>query len=135
MARNRTPSKPAPQEQPAGQVAVLLAVRFLTELFLLVALAVVGIHFGHGHGVGTIAIGVGALAFGVLVWGFLVAPKARYRLADPKRLAVELVMFLGTALLLMLAGDWVMAVPFAVISVGIAFLVRKFAPEGPIKSA
>jgi hypothetical protein len=134
MAGNRTPSTPAPQEQPTGAVAALLALRFLTELFLLVALAVVGVHFGRGHGVGTIAFGVAALAFGVVVWGFLVAPKARLRLPDPARLAVELVMFAGAATLLIVAGDWVMGVPFAVISIGVAFLVRKYAPNGAVPS-
>ncbi len=64
------------------------AVRFATEVAALAALAVAGLAIAWPLALALPA----AFAF---VWGWWVAPKARSRLADPSRLAVEIVLFVA----------------------------------------
>ncbi|MGN6598637.1 MAG: YrdB family protein [Actinomycetes bacterium] len=71
--------------------ALLLAVRFGSELALLVALAVIGANVAAG----LLAV-VGAVVLPALaawVWARLVAPRSRTRASDPSRAAVEAVLF------------------------------------------
>jgi len=106
---------------------VLLAVRFLTELALLAALAVTG------WGLGDLLVMQATLAVllplvAVAVWARLVAPRASRRLADPARLAVESVLFTVSAAGLVLVGFAWAGVLYGVAAVGVALLVRKLAP-------
>ena len=77
-------------------MVVLLAVRFLAELGMLVALAT--------------------------VWGLWVAPKARRRLPDPTRLAVEVTLF-AAAFLALQAGEASLSAMVAGVSLWAAFLI------------
>lgn len=81
----------------SGPWLVLAVLRFLAELALLVGLAYVGWELGPNRAVGgvlALVLAAGAAA----VWGAWVAPRAKRRLDDPARLAVEVVLFgLGCA--------------------------------------
>lgn len=109
-----------PTEGP-GLVA-LLAVRFLLEIGALVGIVVGVAHAGDGPARWVIALGAAAIAAGV--WGAFVAPKAKRRLRDPRRLIVELlVFFAGTAGLVAVTGSPLAWLAIAVAAV-VALLVR-----------
>lgn len=107
--------------------AVLLAVRFATELALLAVLAVAGASASGGLVV-RIVLAVIAPVVATVIWGLVIAPKARRRLADPGRLAVEVALFLAAAAWVALTGKVVLAVVFAVVAIATAGLVRLFTP-------
>lgn len=124
----------ADDDRPAAGLAgagpgqsVLLTLRFLTELALIVVLALVGV-FASLPLAGRIVIGVAAPVLAMVIWGLWMAPRARRRLADPLRLAAELVLFAVAAAALALAGPVLAAVVFAVIAMGVAILLRAVAP-------
>lgn len=101
--------------------ALVLAVRFLSELGLVVGAFAVGLQRGF-------LVAVAAAAFVGIVWGALIAPKAANRLSDPGRLVVELVLFGATAAGLVV---WVSALPgvaLGVVGTAAAVGVRKVAP-------
>jgi hypothetical protein len=58
------------------------------------------------------------------VWGAWLAPRARRRLADPARLALEVVLFLAGGLALLAAGQPELGAALAVLGVVNAVLVR-----------
>jgi hypothetical protein len=107
--------------------AALLAVRFGTELALLGVLALVGARLVDGTAASWTAALLLPLAAAV-VWGLLVAPRARRRLPDPARLVVEVVLFLTAAGGLAAIGATFSAGAFAVTAVGVAVLVRRRLP-------
>jgi Protein of unknown function (DUF2568) len=116
-----------PRPAGAGR-AVLLTVRFASELALLAVLAVAGT----GADVGVawrIVLAVVGPALAVAIWGQLIAPRARHRLRDPVRLAVETVLFVVSSAALALAGHVIPAAVFAVLATGIAVLVRIITPD------
>ncbi len=79
--------------------AALYAARFLLELALVAAFAAWGWQ-AVGEGVLGAAAGVAGAGAVVVLWGLLVAPRAKRRLADPGRLGVEVALFaLGGAAL------------------------------------
>ena len=94
-----------------------LALRFILEMCTLVALAYWGASLDAEIMLRIIAAVVAPLS-AALVWGTFVAPKARIRVEDPARLAIELVFFGAGAFALMLAGLEALAVAFAVAVVG-----------------
>ncbi len=57
-------------------------------------------------------VGLGAPALVMTVWGMFVAPKAARRLSDPRRLAVELVVWFVGAAAFGLAVSWIVAIMF-----------------------
>lgn len=71
--------------------ALLLALRFATELALLVALAVIGANAAAGLLAVVLAVLLPLAA--AVVWAGWVAPRAGHRLRDPQRAAVEVVLF------------------------------------------
>jgi hypothetical protein len=73
-------------------------------------------------------IGILAAVAVALVWGALIAPKARRRLADPLRLAVELVIFACATAAFWAAAGPVTAIVFAILATVTALLVRRW-PE------
>jgi hypothetical protein len=109
-------------------VPVLLTVRFGTELALLAALAVTGWGLGDGPVLQVLLAGLLPLV-AVAVWGRVVAPRASRRLPDPARLAVESGLFAVSAVGLVLVGFAWAGLVFGVLAVGVAVLVRRFAPE------
>ncbi len=65
------------------------------------------------------------VAFGVAVmWGLVVAPKAKHRLPDPPRLLVELVIFASATVAFYSAAGAPVAAVFGVLAVVTAGLVR-----------
>ena len=74
-----------------------LAIRFIVELLGVVAVAYWGWQTGP-EGIGRIVLAVGAAVALVVVWAFIVAPKADNALSQPVRDII------GTVLLLMAAG-------------------------------
>jgi hypothetical protein len=107
--------------------ALVLTVRFGTELALLAVLAVAGASASAPVAVRVI-LAVAGPVLAATAWGLMIGPKARRRLSDPLRLAVEIVLFLVAAVLLALAGHAVRAVIFAAAAIGTAVLVRLTAP-------
>ena len=74
-----------------------LAVRFIVELIGVAAVGYWGWQTGP-DGMGRVALAVGAAVAFIVVWAFVVAPKAQNGLAQPVRDVI------GTALLLLAAG-------------------------------
>lgn len=84
---------------PTGAWAALASLRFLAEMAALAALGYAAWTLAAGTSVGLAVVAVAAAPLlAALAWGRWVAPRARHRLADPARLAVEVVVF-GTAVL------------------------------------
>lgn len=88
--------------------ALVLTVRFLCELAAVAALAWWGWP----------AAGIAGGAAVVVLWGAFVAPRARRRLPDPGRLALELAIFGGAT-----AGFAAVAGPVAAAVFGVAAVV------------
>ena len=99
----------------SGLRGVTLTVRFLCELAMLAALAYWG--FTAGDGAGAWVLGVGAPLLAAVVWGTLVAPKARWPVPIPTRVVIELVLFGAAAAALAVAGQ-----PLAAVVLGLAAL-------------
>lgn len=72
--------------------ALNLAVRFLLELCVLVALGYWGFQSQPGW-LGKIAFGIGAPLLAAVVWGMFVAPKATYHLPGRVILGLEVIVF------------------------------------------
>lgn len=84
--------------------AVFLAPRFVLELGLLAAFAVVGWRLPEAMWVKvTLAVALPVVAAGV--WGLVVSPRARLRASLPVRLAVEITLFAVASLLLWVTGS------------------------------
>ena len=88
-----------------------LALRFALEL---TALAAVG---WWGWDVGGPLLALAAVAAVVVVWGAFVAPKRRFDLALPIRLAIELAVWLAAGAALYGVGHTALAVAFVVLAV------------------
>jgi hypothetical protein len=128
MENERAGTRPQDPLAGAGPVrALVLTVRFGTELALLAVLAVAGANAAAPVAVRLILAGIGPVLAAVL-WGMIISPKARRRPSDPLRLAIEIVLFLVAGALLALAGYAVWAVIFALVAIGVAALVRLTAP-------
>jgi O-antigen/teichoic acid export membrane protein len=103
----------------SGLRGVTLAVRFLCELAMLAALVYWG--FTAGDGAGAWLLGVGALLAAV-VWGALVAPKARWPVPIPVRVVIELVLFGAAVGGLAAAGQPLLAVVLGVAGLATSLL-------------
>jgi Protein of unknown function (DUF2568) len=99
----------------SGLRGVTLTLRFLCELAMLATLAYWG--FTVGDGVGAWVLGVGAPLLAAVVWGALVAPKARWPAPIPARVVIELVLFGTAAGTLAVAGQ-----PLGAVIMGVAAL-------------
>jgi hypothetical protein len=104
----------------SGLRGVTLTVRFLCELAMLAALAFWG--FAVGDGIGAWVLGVGAPLLAAVVWGALVAPKARWPVPIRTRVAIELVLFGAAVGALAVAGQPVLAVVLGVAALGTSLL-------------
>lgn len=128
MSPTEKPTPPAADGRarpgrPSALRSANLTVRLLCELGLLVALAVWGFHTGTGMAA-KVALGLGAPLLAAVIWGLWVAPASRRRLADPARLAVEVLLFAAGVAALAAAGYVLVAVIFAVVVAANIILVR-----------
>ncbi|GIK56417.1 MAG: hypothetical protein BroJett015_20800 [Chloroflexota bacterium] len=96
-----------------------MTVRFLLELCMPAALAYWGFQRDGGWLLRLVA-GMGAPLLAATVWGLLIAPKAKRRLADPWRFLVELVLF-GLAAVALVA----VARPFLAIILLVVYLINR----------
>jgi hypothetical protein len=101
--------------------AANLALRFVCELTALIALAWWGFSLGS---VGGVLVGLAVAVAAAGLWGAFIAPRARRRLADPARFALELVVFGAATAALVAVDHAVLAVVFAVCAVVTAALTR-----------
>jgi hypothetical protein len=106
-------------------IAVNLGVRFLLEIWMLLALAWVGIEAGWD----TSWWAAFGLAFActmpaAIAWGIWIAPKAPRRLTDPARLLFELVLFAAATVALAYAVNLALAVVFAILVVANTAVLR-----------
>ena len=88
-----------------------LGFRFVLEMLVLVALFLFGWSLSDSLPV-QLVLGLGLPAIVIVVWGLFVAPKASRRLADPVRLAVELVIWFAGVLAFGFAVSWLLALLF-----------------------
>ena len=109
--------------RPSALRSVNLAVRLLCEVGLLIALAIWGFQVGSEIAV-KLLLGLGAPLLAAVIWGLWVAPASRRRLADPARLAVEVLLFAAGVAALAAAGYVLVAVIFAVVVAANIILVR-----------
>jgi Protein of unknown function (DUF2568) len=93
-----------------------LAMRFFVEVLGIVAVAFWGWQTGP-DGIGRIALAVGAAVALIVVWGFVVAPKADNPLRQQARDIVGTVLLLVAAAGLAAAGQPQLALVFAVVIV------------------
>jgi uncharacterized protein DUF2568 len=98
-----------------GPQRVLLILRALIETGVVVALAVWGVHAG-GSTATKVILGLGAPALGFGLWGAVDFHQAG-RLAEPLRLAQELVLTLLAALALYAAGGHRLGVALGTLSI------------------
>jgi Protein of unknown function (DUF2568) len=104
----------------SGLRGVTLTVRFLCELAMLAALAFWG--FGAAEGLWALVLGIGAPVLAAAVWGAFVAPRARWPVPAPVRVAIELVLFGVAAAALAAAGQPAAAVVLGVAGVATSLL-------------
>jgi NhaP-type Na+/H+ or K+/H+ antiporter len=113
-----------------GQLsAAILTTRFLLELCLLGALGTGGWALAGGGVLGGVAAVAAALA-GALVWGAWIAPRARRRLRDPARFALETVLFVLVGAALWVVWAPLAGVLFAAASIVVAALTRVVGEPG-----
>lgn len=106
----------------------ILTVRFLCELGVLVAVGWWGYHV---HLALAIAL---PLAVGI-IWGLLIAPRAKRRQRDPARFIVESIVWTGATAAL--ATHVPLAIAFGVLAFSTAVLARKYEPSvsGPDRTS
>ncbi|HTS95239.1 MAG TPA: YrdB family protein [Streptosporangiaceae bacterium] len=126
MTADEERCRPGPMPAGAGQ-NLLLALRFATELATMAVLALAAASASIGLAARIVLAVLGPVLVAV-IWGLAIAPRARRRLADPGRLAVEIVIFGVAAAVLSLGGDVIAAVIYAVIAIGTAVLLRVVTP-------
>jgi hypothetical protein len=97
---------------------VVAALAFACEVAMLVLLVVAGIGLASSTPA-RIVLAVALPVAAAAIWGSLMAPKARHRLADPARLVAQAVLFVATGVLLAAAGHPVLGVVFAVVAVAV----------------
>jgi hypothetical protein len=100
-----------------------LGVRFLVELGAYASLGYWGAA-GGGPTAERTTVAVAAPLIAIVVWSLLLAPKARWRLADPTAFALELSIFALAAVALASAGPRGLALAFGVVAADNTVLIR-----------
>ena len=100
-----------------------LALKFLLELCAFAALAYWGSRTGPVAV--NVILGIGAPLLAAIVWGRYAAPRSPRRLTGVARQALELTILLGSAALLAVAGQPLLAAIFAVVIVANAVMLRE----------
>jgi hypothetical protein len=103
--------------------------RFSLELASLLAFALWGA--SAVGGLAGYALAVGAVLLAATYWGLLIAPKAQRRLADPARLAAEILFFSTAALAAVSAGRTLFAVVLAPLAFANAIVLRVVGTAAP----
>jgi hypothetical protein len=101
-----------------------LVFRFILEIVVLVALFLWGLSVSDQLII-DLVLALGAPAVVIVVWGLFVAPRASRRLPDPRRLAVEIVVFGAGVVAFLAAGQPLLAVLLAAavaINLGLMFM-------------
>jgi hypothetical protein len=80
-----------------------VALRFLLELCILVALGYWGFQTGKGL-LAKIGLGIGVPVLAAVVWSLLGAPGSSLQLHDPWHLVLEVILFGGAAVALFASG-------------------------------
>ena len=93
-----------------------LALSFLLELCVLVALGYWGFQTGQGT-IAKIGLGIGAPMVAMVVWALFGAPKSAWRLQGPWFLILRVVFFGSAAVALFTAGQRVLGMAFALVFV------------------
>ena len=99
--------------------SINLALRFLLELCVLVAVGYWGFHSGAGR-VMKVVLGMGAPLLVALAWVAFVAPNAWLAVPDPWHLLLEVLVFGVAALALVASGQRTLAVVLA-----LAFVINR----------
>ena len=100
-----------------------MTVRFLCELAALAALGWWGSHAGG------IAIAIVAPLAAVVLWGAWVAPRAKHRLRDPLRFAVESIVWVSAIGALVAMDRVAIAAGFGILALGTAIGARRYEPQ------
>ncbi|MGN6303085.1 MAG: YrdB family protein [Angustibacter sp.] len=116
-----TPDGPDHAQGPFDHVNLVL--RFVLELVMFVGLAWAAAALVSGRWP-SIAAAVVAPVVAIGVWGVLIAPGSRRRLADPARLVVELLLFAATAVGVAAAEHPAWGIAFAVVAAANALVLR-----------
>lgn len=103
--------------------AANLALRFALELCAFAALGYWGSQATSSNLWRTV-LAIATPAAAIVVWGLFVAPKARVKVSEPVRWAIELVVFVGAAVALAAAGQMVLGIALGVIAAGNGAIVR-----------
>ena len=101
---------------------LVLGIRFACELFALAALA------WWGHDEAGLALAIGLPVAAAVLWGAWVAPRARHRLTDPLRFAVESIVWAGAIAALIGVGRIAIAVTLGVLAIASAAAARRYEP-------
>lgn len=113
---------------------VNLAVAFLLELCMLVALGYWGFQTG-GSVPLNIVLGLGAPLIAIVIWARFMAPASANRLTGSAYLLVKLIIFGLAAIGLAVAGQVTLAIIFAVVSVINQMLVLVWKQDTPPANA
>jgi hypothetical protein len=100
-----------------------LALRFVLELCAFGALGYWGSQ-ATSSSAWCVVLAIATPAAAIVVWGLFVAPKAKVKVSEPVRWAIELVVFVGAAVALGAAGQVVLGIVFGVVAVVNGVLVR-----------
>jgi len=100
-----------------------LALRFVLELCAFAALGYWGSQ-ATSSTAWCVVLAIVTPGAAIIVWGLFVAPKARVKVSEPVRWAIELVVFVGAATALIAAGQLVLGIVFGVVAVANGILVR-----------
>jgi hypothetical protein len=71
-----------------------------------------------------IVLAIAAPAAAIVVWGLFVAPKAKFKVSEPARWAIEIVVFVGAAAALAVADHVVLAAALAMTALANGAAVR-----------
>jgi len=100
-----------------------LALRFVLELCAFAALGYWGSQ-ATSSTAWCVVLAIATPAAAIVVWGLFVAPKAKVKVSEPVRWAIELVVFVGAALALAAAGQVVLGIVLGVAAIANGVLVR-----------
>ena len=106
---------------------------FLTELLLLAVLAVGGARLGNSA-VASVLLAVGLPVAAAVLWGLLLAPRARHRLRHPHRLGAKLAFAAVTATLLGVSDAVVWAMIFGVVAASV-FAIGELTPRRAVSDS
>ena len=101
---------------------IVLTIRFACELAALAALG------WYGYREAGIALAIVLPAAAGALWGAWVAPRAKHRLRDPLRFAVESIVWAGAIASLVGVGRVELAIGFGVLAFATALGARRYEP-------